>query len=443
MRPTIPASLAAAVLVFGAIGCGGSSTSAVPVCTDATTCPAPSGPCQVAACVGGACGFTFKVTGTKVSNPTVGDCRATVCDGAGNVMVAVDDTDVPSAAGQCSDGVCVAGVPGQSDKPIGTACSSSGGTMCDGAGACVQCVGGGDCASGVCAAGTCQAPSCADGVKNGTETAVDCGGLCPACSDGKGCGVGSDCQSGVCSGATCQAPTCNDGVKNGLEPSVDCGGGTCPACQDGKACLANGDCQSNACLANVCAKSQGITCGSNGECGTGNCIDGVCCDTPCSGSCVQCNAPGLVGVCSNAVAGSDPRNACIDAGAPSCLNTGYCSGAGSCALYSSGTFCAAAFCSGSSSLTQAGTCSGVGVCNAGAVKDCAPYLCSNSSCKTSCTVNADCVGGTICGNGSCQVTPVCGDGVVGFGEQCDLGAANGTTCCTTSCTLVAPAVTCP
>ena len=34
----------------------------------------------------------------------------------------------------------------------------------------------------------------------------------------------SDCQSGVCTGGICQAPTCNDGVRNGSETDVDCGG---------------------------------------------------------------------------------------------------------------------------------------------------------------------------------------------------------------------------
>ena len=45
-----------------------------------------------------------------------------------------------------------------------------------------------DCKSGVCEAvpvGTaiiCQPPSCTDGVQNGSETGVDCGGSCPPCA---------------------------------------------------------------------------------------------------------------------------------------------------------------------------------------------------------------------------------------------------------------------
>jgi hypothetical protein len=58
---------------------------------------------------------------------------------------------------------------------------------------------------------TCTSPcgpaSCTDGIQNGNETGVDCGGPdCPAC------------------------PTCSDGIQNGDETGVDCGGSSCPAC---------------------------------------------------------------------------------------------------------------------------------------------------------------------------------------------------------------------
>ncbi|HET8735531.1 MAG TPA: hypothetical protein VFM69_02925 [Pricia sp.] len=50
-------------------------------------------------------------------------------------------------------------------------------------------------------------PTCTDGIQNGTETGIDCGGSCPdACEE---------------------APTCDDGVQNGDEEGVDCGG-SCP-----------------------------------------------------------------------------------------------------------------------------------------------------------------------------------------------------------------------
>ncbi|MEM8524672.1 MAG: T9SS type A sorting domain-containing protein [Bacteroidota bacterium] len=53
-------------------------------------------------------------------------------------------------------------------------------------------------------------PTCNDGIQNGLETGVDCGGPdCPPCM---------------------MDPTCDDGIQNGLETGVDCGGPDCPPC---------------------------------------------------------------------------------------------------------------------------------------------------------------------------------------------------------------------
>ncbi len=52
-------------------------------------------------------------------------------------------------------------------------------------------------------------PTCNDGVQNGNETGVDCGGSCPPCTT---------------------TPTCTDGIQNGNETGIDCGG-SCPPCQ--------------------------------------------------------------------------------------------------------------------------------------------------------------------------------------------------------------------
>ena len=38
--------------------------------------------------------------------------------------------------------------------------------------------------------------NCTDGVLNGDETTIDCGGSCAACPAGDTCAIGSDCQSG-------------------------------------------------------------------------------------------------------------------------------------------------------------------------------------------------------------------------------------------------------
>ncbi|MBU1974949.1 MAG: hypothetical protein KKG59_00940 [Nanoarchaeota archaeon] len=81
-------------------------------------------------------------------------------------------------------------------------------------------------------------PTCFDGIMNGGETGVDCGGPCPPCPH---CfdNVQNFGEVGIDCGGPCPAcPTCFDGIKNchkyegGIlkcEARVDCGG-PCPAC---------------------------------------------------------------------------------------------------------------------------------------------------------------------------------------------------------------------
>ena len=111
-----------------------------------------------------------------------------------------------------------------------------------------KCDGAPDCASKVCFNNKCAVPAPADGVKNGDETDVDCGGSkAPACPATKACLVPSDCLSGVCTGKICQAPSPTDGVKNGDETGVDCGGAAAPKCPAGQGCLSNADCDNIKC----------------------------------------------------------------------------------------------------------------------------------------------------------------------------------------------------
>jgi hypothetical protein len=77
--------------------------------------------------------------------------------------------------------------------------------------------------------------TCRDGVRNGEETDVDCGGPCTRCASEKACRETEDCISARCVEGTCAAPTCADGVKNGGESDVDCGG-PCAPCASGMFC---------------------------------------------------------------------------------------------------------------------------------------------------------------------------------------------------------------
>jgi Cellulose binding domain len=92
----------------------------------------------------------------------------------------------------------------------------------------------------------CVAPTCTDLVKNGDETAVDCGGSCAPCAKGPDCTVGKDCASGVCRDGACAPARCDDGIKNGSESDVDCGRG-CTPCELERPCVDGDDCASGAC----------------------------------------------------------------------------------------------------------------------------------------------------------------------------------------------------
>jgi hypothetical protein len=53
------------------------------------------------------------------------------------------------------------------------------------------------------------------------------------------CSLDSECSSKVCRAGHCQDPACDDGVQNGLETGVDCGGGRCQACVTSCVCASS------------------------------------------------------------------------------------------------------------------------------------------------------------------------------------------------------------
>lgn len=71
--------------------------------------------------------------------------------------------------------------------------------------------------------------SCNDGILNGDETQIDCGGDCLPCGD---CfdGIQNGVETGVDCGGNCsQCPSCDDNIQNGDETGIDCGG-SCGYC---------------------------------------------------------------------------------------------------------------------------------------------------------------------------------------------------------------------
>jgi hypothetical protein len=212
-------------------------------------CSAPGAPNTVAACSSGVCGAACAPGFTDCDGDTQNGCEtpsgsatacsqcwipsAETCNGVDDDCDGVVDNGNPGGGASCSTGLpgaCSAGTMTCSGGALAcVADQAPSAEVCDGIdndcnGVADDGAASASCPSGVCAAGACQAASCTDGVKNGPETDVDCGGGCPsACPDGATCAANTDCQSGTCQGGTCKGPACNDGLKNGGEAGVDCG----------------------------------------------------------------------------------------------------------------------------------------------------------------------------------------------------------------------------
>jgi hypothetical protein len=255
----------------------------------------------------------------------------------------------------CLSGVCTGGICGTPTCTDGVTNGRESGVDCGGQTMCPRCADGQTCtASSDCASGSCDftmmrcatvAPTCSDGIQNSTETDVDCGGtnmahICSPCADGKHCQVNRDCVSGVCTGGVCAVATCSDGVRNGGESGVDCGGPTaCPRCPIGQGCVSAMDCVnancdfgSMTCAATTASCSDGILNGSETDVDCGgacpSCPNGAHCqlDADCAGG--SCSA----GICATATTFSctdgvkDGDETDIDCGGscPGCAFGGRC-----------------------------------------------------------------------------------------------------------------------
>jgi hypothetical protein len=180
-------------------------------------------------------------TSTGTSTGTTGESTDT------STGTTVADTDTSTGTTEPPES-CVDGLPNGDETDV-----DCGGDVCDPCDDGQMCVDGDDCASSSCD-GTCQPAACDDGIVNGAETDVDCGGGdCGPCEDGELCVDGDDCVSGVCEAQMCQLPACDDGAINGDETDVDCGGIDCGPCDDGAACLIDDDCASQVCEGDQCA----------------------------------------------------------------------------------------------------------------------------------------------------------------------------------------------
>ncbi len=215
-----------------------------------STCPKDCGTCS-ASCS----------DGVKDGNETGVDCGGPSCSPCGLNQTCISSSDCASGYCQenatgtmvCQPNVCKNGVY----DPLYETDVDCGKT-CPGCGVGGSCATDNDCAGDLyCTSDhVCAMPSCSDGVKNQDETGIDCGGKCAligqTCALNDSCLSNSDCTSGYCnSDYLCATPSCTDGVKNGNETGIDCGGGTCPACALNETCVTDSDCASGFCNTTV------------------------------------------------------------------------------------------------------------------------------------------------------------------------------------------------
>jgi hypothetical protein len=279
-------------------GSGGSTsttgTGGSVMCQGAMDCTALETACLAPDCKpDGTCGTTPKPAGAVVGGQVAGDCQEIDCDGEGNLVAILTPKDYEDDQNPCTSDSCTGMMNVHSPMPPGAACVLPGdpsAKYCSPGAKCVECVSNFDCASMVCQADKCVLAGCSDGVKNGNETAVDCGGGCVGCAAGQACAVQADCLSNHCdiNAHQCVAASCVDGIKNQGETAIDCGGTLCPGCQTGQTCFIGSDCQSGLCAGNVCLESlctDGLQDGneSDVDCGGGTCDgceSGKSCITP-------------------------------------------------------------------------------------------------------------------------------------------------------------------
>ena len=166
--------------------------------------------------------------GVQNGEETGVDCGGSECE-------ACEPGQGCEGAGDCASGLC------QDNVCVGVGCE---GVACDDGEACYRgqcyaaCDESAECgAEERCFEGACTALSCDDVICADAETCYR--GVCyAACESAEGCSEeGAECVEG-----SCVVPTCDDGVQNGDESDVDCGGTSCEACEVGQQCGVDEDC---------------------------------------------------------------------------------------------------------------------------------------------------------------------------------------------------------
>ena len=241
-------------------------------CVTPSQCPGTDTACDTRTCTSGTCGHSFTTQGTPTPTQTAGDCHVSQCDGACNIVSAIDNGDVPVDGKQCTGDVCTAGVPSNPPLASGTACNQTGGSVCNGAGTCVQCVvpttcsgTDTDCQTRTCQNNTCGVSFAPAGTATSSQTAGDCkknvcngsGSVTSANDDADVPVDGNQCTSDVCTAGVPSNPPLPTGTGcNQGGGSVCSAGGLCVQCNVASTCPGTDtDCQTPTCVNNACGVS--------------------------------------------------------------------------------------------------------------------------------------------------------------------------------------------
>jgi len=350
---------------------------------------------------GGSCSWKCA---TGASCKVAADCQNGICNQATKKC----------AANACGDGV-------KNNQETAVDC---GGPTCAKCALNERCLAPSDCLSGICnaARGICGANACSDGVQSPGESGIDCGGpTCAKCSIGNSCTVNADCISANCNATTrrCVGSACEDGVKNNTETDLDCGG-ACDKCATGLACTTGADCRSGRCLNNTCASDRckdlvrngpesGTDCGATSGCnllcavglgctGDADCASGICNTT--TGVCVGSRC--FDGKLTAGEADVDCGGAC----STKCAGGKACAGGGD---------CVSTYCNARTNRCANDHCDN-GVRDFDETdEDCGGDLCrlaplTKCGVNRLCTISADCQSDACRQNGTCAANQ-CSDGI--------------------------------
>jgi hypothetical protein len=227
-------------------------------CGSDDACTTADSPCIAGECVDGFCAYSFKAAGTVIDEAAEDDCKSNVCDGNGELVVAIVPDDAPPDAtpGDCQAPACdaegnVISGPAEDAPPddVSGDCSAP---ACDGQGGVTVAPSDGDVPMMGDAPGDCVRPACSGGAvvdepNDEDAPADDVPGNClsPACDAGQVVQVPSEKDApGEDIDGDCLAPACDMGGMQAIDdedvPTSGCGscsgGVVVPWAEVGTAC---------------------------------------------------------------------------------------------------------------------------------------------------------------------------------------------------------------